>query len=280
MIHSSSVTGLAALAERVISQSVIQHWDFKLKPSPANPFPLAPRDLVRRRLINKHEYDKQVAFWRSFVWQVMRKEISSVTTRMVRSKLGPDFLIGMTWEFGGWGTGRERLAAKFLSQIGFQVVIRDISSVACGYAEDYTCRHGLDWNIERGDVIRAWEHGYVDENRTFAVMASQLVQIFDREQMQRIMHAYGAFVSLPLPRSSPYRRVYLIHPLKSDNSSESVWKEHQLIPEWGDTTPYELGELYQHAQRGAGTAASLRLEVLQKFRHFHQTYSILRLMAH
>ncbi len=257
-----------------IDPALQKKWDEKLTPVPSNPFPLAPRDLVRLGLVTLASYREQNAVWRRSVCRIIRREARSVRTQALR----PSDIIGQNWEFWGWGLGREKSAAKAVGKEYFSVVVRDNSKVACQNAVRYSDRNRLDWNVIQEEVIRAWSSGAVDIMSALAIVGSSLAQICDEIIKARLMAILGSFALEPVPENYPQRRVYLVHPTKADNSAEVEWEGHKFSkPEWGDTTPYDLPELLEPAQEGAG--GKLSLEVLGRFWYFHQQYSILRLMA-
>lgn len=252
-------------------------WNNKLTPSVENPFPLAPKDLVRLGLVTPKNYAEQNRVWRKEVLKVFSGELREIEEYF--TSLSPEVHVPLlprfcshVWEFLSWGLGRERLAAAAVSKnkYRFGVVIRDNCSSACRRARSWSRVQKLDWQVEHGEILLAWAKGHIKVNDTFALVVSQLVQICTPENARWFMELFAAFLIIPMPDGCPARRVYMIHATLADNTHEGV------SVEWGDTTPYDIGELKELAENRAGR--SIEFKTLHIFKYYHQTYRVLRLM--
>jgi hypothetical protein len=250
----------------------LEKWDQKLTPSEQNPFPLAPVDAVEQGCITQALYAQENLNWEIAVSQVIGQAAKNFFDQKLHNWL---------WEFHGWGLGREQLAAKTVTEIGFSVLVRDNSKVACSNARAFAEKWNLVWGVEQAEIEKSWrktwEDGGPDRACTLAIVSSQVLQTSTEEKMQKLMKIYAEFVRTSLPVGFPKRRAYFVHATRANNSSPVEWGGKVFSgARWGDTTPYDLDELLCPVSQKRNEV-DLRLTEIAGFSYFHQRYSVLEL---
>ncbi|MDO8594946.1 MAG: hypothetical protein Q7R93_05580 [bacterium] len=233
-------------------------WDSRLTTSPDNPFPLAPKDLVRKGLVTERIYQDQNRKFGRFCRRLMLKELPT-----------QEIAIGdeLFWELLGAGMCRDFGWIADAVRRGLGINIRDNSKVAC----QGTIQFLRSQNIYSGVTVRetevefGWEAGEIKDSLTSVYYASQFIQVQDRETMQRMLRHLGAFLGL----QGKKRVIYLVHPLGEDNPPEKV--------EWGKTTPYFFHELRKGLEEGLNSR--VRMQVLGEHMHYHQKYNLIKAFA-
>lgn len=249
-----------------------QHWNKKLSRDAHNPYPLAPKDLVRMGLVTTENYNLENATLSSYRNIVMENELTLLSckpefTKIVRPEVKV-FGIGLARDLG-W--------IEKAIHLGFYVTVYDISSVACDImlflAKSFAARGAPSGRLEviTGEIEKEWES--VQSDQTLVVHASQFIQVQKKTKMRRVMRRLGLFLRDGALGIRP--SLYLAHPFKKDNESPCEWQGISFPGvEWGDTTPYTEDELMRAMGR---LHHSMKVDLLGVHNYYHQKYSILKI---
>lgn len=246
---------------RIERSRLQRHWDKKLSSCITNPYPLAPRDLVRQGLVDGDNYSSENHNFSSFCDSIMNNEISSTHRPVVACPqikiLGLGISRGLGWIEQAIG-------------LGFYIKAYDISDVACEtfscLVEGFTGGHRIE--VVPGEIESELRLANMNECDAFVYYLSQFIQVQKVTKMRRILRRLGALIR---GASGVGRSVYLVHPFGLDNSTPRLWagKEHSV--EWGDTIPYSKDEILTAIGRDCV------LEVLGSHMYYHQQYSLVRI---
>lgn len=254
-----------------VAQLTLQrYWDSKLsRNNKNNPFPLAPKDLVRMGLVTSENYQRENKKFSAFTNRIMKRELD-VLEQMF--KLG--YLICPDIKVFGVGLARGLGWIKKGLAMGIYVKTYDASTVACAnvsfLTRNYPNLNLLD--VTQGEIEVEWTG--VDNGCMYFL--SQFVQVLKKTKMRRVMRKLGSILKTnPL---SIKRSLYIVHPLPTDNDRRCEWGGIGFPwgVEWGDTTPYSLDELLD-AIGGKKATRRLNVEVLGTHTYFHQKYSFLKI---
>jgi hypothetical protein len=253
-------------------QSLERHWNEKLSPSDTNPYPLAPKDLVSRGLVNQENYTEQNALFGRFCSSHMMREIGIFTCSGSMGTLCPVI------ELFGAGRARDCWWVADAACGGFKMRVRDISAVALSHMNfvlgPYITARCID--VVEGEIEEGFIEKPIDSQRTIAYFASQFIQVQKRRKMQRLLSMLGSFLEQWPYDTGVKPRIYLVHPFNSDNCNTVVWNGHELPhATWGDTIPYERHEITRACERGT-RGKKVLLDVLGQHKYYHQCYSFAR----
>lgn len=226
-------------------------WDYRLKRSPENLWPLAPKDWVKAGARGgEMKYFLECQWFGQFCREGMLKRIR----RLPRGWI----------QYLGIGSFRDGLWVLPAARMGFTMNLLDICGIACRNARDFLDNKPFSCqvNISKREVMNAWQSGQINEGQTVAYYASQFIQVQERPVMQQMMRRLGLFVG-----QSRERVVYLVHPFGEDNPANKV--------KWGATTPYTARDLKAPFEEGLYGRA--RMEVVSCHMHFHQMYKLVEL---
>ncbi|OHB14416.1 MAG: hypothetical protein A2431_03505 [Candidatus Zambryskibacteria bacterium RIFOXYC1_FULL_39_10] len=257
--------GLAS-AVSVESTIIGKRWDTELSKDESNPYPLAPKDLVRLGLVDEEVYKSENEKSGSIRNIVMEKELIRISsTPEFASIKNPEIKIF------GVGLGRDLGWITKAVALGFCVRAYDASPVACNNFNSLT----KDLPAGKAEVIMEdiesqWESIELDDANTLAYFASQFIQVQRRVKMRRIMCRLATLlIEGPLVPS-----LYLVHPFNQDNCSPREWMG-TLLPrvEWGQTIAYSEDELFCPTGK---LRKQLEVELLGVHTYFHHVYSFLK----
>jgi hypothetical protein len=234
-----------------------EYWDGRLIKSERNPFPLAPRNLVEDGIVNPRNYELQNTRFGNYFGQLMRSEISQLPREHSAIQIF------------GVGLCRDYMWMKPAIMAGFDILIRDISLVACNKAQGILRRRflarpgttfrepgGLAWGRVKQEQILPTE---IDPSRTVAVHASQFVE--HQDCLGEFMRVFGKFIR------HPGRRVYLVLPFLEDNPPDAV--------KWDSAKPP-----YAYEWQGplvAGFGGRPNICILGRHKYFDRTYTCVRI---
>lgn len=254
-----------------------KHWNKKLSPHAENPYPLAPKDLVRMGLITPENYNSENEKLSSYCNTMMEDELNRLSGE-------PEFAKIVRPEIKVFGIGLARDLGWIDKAIylGFYTTIYDVSSVACqsmlylakGFVtKDFVAEDAPDNRLEvvTGEIEEEWES--IQSGHTLIIYASQFFQVQKKIKMRRIMRKSVSLVVNSTLEIKP--SLYLAHPFKKDNDGSCEWRGISFpTVEWGDTTPYSDGEL----RAGMGRLRhSMRMDLLGVHMYYHQKYSLLKI---
>jgi hypothetical protein len=233
-------------------------WDSRLTTSRENPYPLAPKDLVRKGLVTEKIYQNENRKFGRFCRQIMLAELPLLATG--------DGTAGDI-EVLGAGLSRDLGWIATAVRYGFGVAIRDNSLIACQSAIQsirlQRIIHGV--KVTQTEVESGWKSGEIQDAVTSVYYASQFIQVQDKETMHRMMRHLGRFLGL----RGKQRVLYLVHPRGEDNPPEKV--------EWGKTTPYFDEELRAPLEEGLNGKVLMR--GIAENMHHHQHYTLFKCTA-
>jgi hypothetical protein len=243
------------------------HWDDKLSPGQKNPYPLAPKDLVKGGRITQENYQEQNKAFGDFSAQRMRTELGMLP----QSSDGGNRL---RIEVLGAGLARDLGWIPYAVELGFRVNIRDISNVATDYAIATFKQliHERKIDVINGEV----EEMFADDMRLtsdglIAYFASQFFQVQPKRKMRTMLQRIGQVLG-----ANTQRRLFMIHPFDSDNNTATTWGSETFpAVEWGDTRPYEGHELRRALQKQY--SGIIDVETVATHHYFHQRYSFLKI---
>lgn len=258
-----------------IREELANHWDEKLKPDDDNPYPLAPKDLVRRGLVTRENYADENGKFGRFCSSIMREELN-----LLGHSIGFSEIVLPQIEVLGAGLARDLNWISDAVKTGFGVKVYDISNVACEYVENRfegSIQQGLV-RVVNGEAEEMWEEWQVDSERIIACFASQFIQVQKKRKMQKILRFLGSFLEKKVGKVKLSRQIYFMHPYRKDNTGPKVWDNEEL-PEvvWGDTTPYDEEEIKCELEKGS--SRKVKIDVLGKHHYYHQEYSFLKIMT-
>ena len=138
----------------VASLQKLRKWNNKLTQSSTNPFPLAPSDLLALGLVTSTNYTEQNTLLSNSRYILMLREIRRWIKGFKESNLE-----GLTFEIHGTGLARGFTFIEELKRLKMEVVIRDVSSVACKNIRVFLRSMGIKGcEVLRGDFLskRSW----------------------------------------------------------------------------------------------------------------------------
>ncbi|MFZ2149630.1 MAG: hypothetical protein WAV15_00505 [Minisyncoccia bacterium] len=247
-----------------MNQSMFQvldyNWDFALSPSDENPYPLAPKDLLEKGLVNPAYYawenERWERRWGQKLWQEVRK-------------IKPGHI-----EYFGWGLGRDgkKLVPKAVAK-GHSVAITDCSTVACKNATEFVEEEGLAGKVtvRQADILNAWASRKINPKKTNVIIASQIFQNETGDRKWLMMRWLGNFLATP-----PFSRrvAFIIHARGEDNPEGTV--------EWRHTIPWTDEELFaglEFEMNEAVPGLLPSIKVVGQHNYFHQKYTLFRITA-
>jgi hypothetical protein len=227
-----------------------RRWDDKLSQSAKNPFPLAPRDLVRKGLVTPENYARENEKLGRFRNSVMRGELERIrATPAIVQMVAPEIKVF------GVGLGRDMLWVGDALHLGFSVSVCDVSNVAC---QKLPKQEGL--RVYNKEIEDGWADLEMDSPKALVYCALQFIQILDRDKMYRVMRRLGYLLRVRQV-AGQNRILYVAHPFHKDNKKV----------EWGDTTPYSKEEFM------IALGVSVEMELLGVHKYFHQSYSFFKI---
>lgn len=255
-----------------------RYWDNKLSPSANNPWPLAPRDLVRMSKVHYDNYRIENGRFSAFVTSVVIRELETILKISAREKI---LALQLFWaEILGIGLGHRDLRwINTAIEQGFRLKARDISSVSKRNMvllfQEFIDERRLKPII--GEIEKTMETNKISPRRTAVYFASQFFQVLPRRKMRRILGRLGVILSQWPSGTNIRPRIYMVHPLPEDNTGPKTWNGiHIPGVEWGDTTPYTMDELRTAVESKLGGRKVL-IRVLKKHRYYHQRYAFLKI---
>ncbi len=267
----SGITLRQDLALRLSAQLELEnHWNRKLKAGKGNPFPLAPRKLSEG-IINEENYLQENLSFGGFSSDIMTGQIDDVTREAgaARTNLRVEIL--------GAGLCRDLGWVRDAKKQGFIITIREVCQVGCDSVSNILCPEFVKSGavrVKKGEIEETWSDGEFDAPQSVIYFASQFIQVQSRPKMQRIMKRFGSILANQSP-AYPDKRIYLVHPFRKDNVGQKEWGSHRMLVVWGDTRPYDEGELIEAVEK---SGAAVACEILGTHAYYHQTYSLIRIM--
>lgn len=236
-----------------LHQSALErHWNRKLTPTLENPFPLAPKDLVRSGKVCQMTYELENERFSNFCSSIMEREILDLANQPTFKDMIPPRIDILG---GGIGRGLEWILEAVTK--GFYVKVYDISRVACENIEAKFSHYRLE--VVQEEITTGWNNDEV-----VVYFASQFVQVQKTLRMLRLMRHFGGLLNQSFYGFRP--RLYLVHPFEKNNQDVL----------WGDTTPYSEEELLG-ALVGKKGKSLMKIELLGVHSYFHQKYSLLKI---
>src|SRR3989344_493717 len=244
-----------------------KHWNKKLSRDALNPYPLAPKDLVKMGLVNPENYASENQVLSSFRNSIMEKELTRLSSEPGFTSLDPEIKVF------GIGLARDLGWIEEAIHLGFSVSVYDVSPVACDLlSSKLPTRSKLQ--INTGEIKAWWTEIEMSRDRTLVYHAAQFIQILKKTEMRRLMHRM--MVLLDNRPSGIAPSLYVVHPFDKDNRGPREWGGVSFPNgvEWGDTIPYSKDELL-----GAIGKRKARIYFLGVHPYFHQTYSFLKIQC-
>ncbi len=252
-----------------------RHWDDKLSSTKDNPFPLAPKDLVRMGLVTEENYQEQNQQFGRFCNSIMESELLGLSSI-------PRFSSVPCPEIRILGIGlaeRDLLWVRAAVYSRFYIKAYDVSRVACdnllSLTESLPYTHKID--VIHGEIEDLWQEIRITPDMEIPLCyGSQFIQVLKKTKMKRVVRRLGDHVAGGV-NTCLGRSVCIVHPLSEDNKRSRQWNKH-CIPsvEWGDTTPYSREELL-NALGIKARRAGVDIDLLGVHQYFHQTYSFLKI---
>jgi hypothetical protein len=255
-----------------------RYWDNKLSPSANNPWPLAPRDLVRMSKVHYDNYKKENGGLGAFISILVLRELKSILKMLAHDKsvAPPPFSI----EILGIGLGHRDLRwINTAIEQDFRLRARDISSVSKRNMvllfQQFIDERRLKPII--GEIEETMETDKINPRRTAVYFASQFFQVLPRRKMRSTLGKLGLILNQWPSDINIQPRIYVVHPLPEDNTGAKIWNGiHLGGVEWGDTTPYSMDEL-RTALESKLRGRKVSIKVLKKQNYYHQRYAFLKI---
>lgn len=227
-----------------------EYWDFRLRQSLENPFPLAPEDLLKKGLVNEINYFTQN---RRFGLFCRRKMLAELET------------LDHNGEIEVFGIGLARDIEWVLEAIKhFGVKMWDHSTVACQNAK-HTLRPRT-WlqmvEIISMEIMTGWKAGHIDQEGVMAIYASQFLE-HQGNELKSFAYRFGKFLRVP------GRKIYLVLPRLEDNPRDKV-KWNSAVPPLDHEWQVPLNE---------GFGGRTNICVLGTHKYFHRKYTFFRLSS-
>jgi hypothetical protein len=257
------------------------YWDWKLTKNPGNPWPLAPRDLVKMGFVTDENYAAQN---QAFSSACSRNALTELM--ILGDELKPADYEQHILEIDGYGLGRGlRSIISFANTKKIRVVIYEASKVGCHKAEHLLAEIALNRSnsvsnvAQHAEVLTLWEQGEIDSRSTIAIYANGFIGVQSNKRRKKILRHWGEFLKLP------GRRIFLVHPEQKFNpapgeKSDAVveWAGIRLTGvKWGDMKPLNIIEevLPDIEEALGGSVAVLRPSTCK---YYHQTWTMTCLM--
>lgn len=235
-----------------------EYWDFKLF---GVEYPLAPRDLLRRKLVTVRNYRQQSKKIGSLGTAQAIKGINALLERGgLKGKslvvLGPGL-----WE-------RDLEVYSYALSVGLKVKAVEKSKLSCQKGRTVLASLPNPFGVKNEVIMADAKSVEFDPHTDVLFYCAEFWQILPPTLMEEIM--FG--IARQYRSHKKNFRMEIVHPLRQDNNKLVTWagREFQGV-EWGDTTPYSLAELKKPAEEGLRYWME-RLEI-KKEGYYHQIYS-------
>ncbi|MDD5068589.1 MAG: hypothetical protein PHS53_04290 [Candidatus Pacebacteria bacterium] len=227
-------------------QELAQNWDKWLEEE----FALAPQAIVDQGLLTKEVH--QAESWK--IGDFCVRNMLPLLEKFHRTRSFRDCRY-MQWT--AVGKFREVELALKAIKMGFEIIFRDVSSVACENARRAMREHGVPahtnaFDVREGEFQDRWSPDGLECLNSGLFYAGQWVQLLSIEEAEKVMGLLGAFLCTPkgfVPQCD--RRVCLVHPLPEDNVGTT----------WKHSTPYSADDMVAWASKGNG---KIRAEVAKE----------------
>ncbi len=279
------------LLRQHIDPALIKHWNDKLQ----QPFALAPADWLEQGLVTKDVFDHQNKHYGRMVTEYMLEELQFMKDEIDGDRLPHEarLPLGM-FTVNGIGTFRDIEGwVPAFNEEGLRGMFNEVADKPAKRAKRILSTMEAQKKNPKFNIVRRIElkgENFEIDTGTLLLFESAFKQVLPKERMEAIGRRQGEYLRWS---HSISRRIVEVHSFAKDNPADLLWGNaitedlKRLLPPdfpyhnrgvlWGDTTPYSLWELLEPIEDGLRR----RVKVVRKrkLRYYHQTYTMLTIVA-